>query len=191
MPKIRVEVSARHCHLNQKDADILFGKNHKFKVLKMISQPGQYAAAEEVAMKGPKGEFKVRIVGPLRKDSQVELAVTDCYRLGVKPVLKVSGNIKGTPGAVLIGPKGKVTLKQGLIVAQRHLHVSSAEAKVLKVKNGQFVSMKITGPRGLVFNKVAVRLEKNFKKSFQLDTDEGNACGWKPGMTAELIINDQ
>ena len=191
MPKIIVEVSARHCHLSQKDADILFGKNYRFKAMKTLSQPGQYAAMEEVGVKGPKGESKVRVVGPLRKDSQVEMSVTDCYRLGVKPVLKVSGNIKGTPGAVLIGPKGKVTLKQGLIVAQRHLHVSSAEAMALKVKNGQLVKMKISGLRGLIFNNVAVRVDKNFKKSFQIDTDEGNACGWKPGMTADLIINNQ
>lgn len=187
MPKIQVEVSARHCHLSQKDADILFGKNYQFKVMKMVSQPGQYATIEEVIVKGPKGEFKLRIVGPLRQDSQVEIAATDCYRLGIKPVIKVSGSLKGTPGAFLIGPKGKVILRQGVIVAQRHLHISPIEAKALKVKAGQIISMKIKGPRGLIFNNVIVRSGPGHKKSFQIDTDEGNACGWVSGMTAELI----
>jgi len=187
MPKIQVEVSARHCHLSQKDADILFGKNYKFKVMKMVSQPDQFATVEEVMIKGLKSEFKLRIVGPIRKDSQVELSATDCYRLGIKPVIKVSGDIKGTPGAVLTGPKGKITLKQGVIVAQRHLHVSPSEAKDLKVKSGQSVSMGIKGPRGLIFNNVIVRSGAGHKKSFQIDTDEGNACGWKPGIKAELI----
>lgn len=187
MSKIQVEVSARHCHLSQKDADVLFGKNYKFKVMKMVSQPGQFATVEEVVIKGAKSEFKLRIVGPSRSDSQVELATTDCYRLGIKPVIRVSGNIKGTPGAVLIGPKGKVILKQGVIVAQRHLHISPSEAKVLKVKAGQVISMKIKGSRGLIFNNVIVRSGEGHKKSFQIDTDEGNACGWAPGMMAELI----
>jgi putative phosphotransacetylase len=187
MSKIQVEVSARHCHLNQKDADILFGKNYKFKVMKMVSQPGQFATVEEVVIRGPKSEFKLRIVGPLRKDTQIELAGTDCYRLGIKSILRVSGDIKGTPGAVLIGPKGKITFKQGVIVAQRHLHVSPSEAKALKVKSGQLVSMKIIGSRGLIFNNVIVRSGLGHKKSFQIDTDEGNACGWVPGMTSELI----
>lgn len=187
MPKIQVEVSARHCHLSQKDADILFGKDYKFKVLKMVSQPGQFATVEEVILKGSKGEMKLRIVGPIREASQVELATTDCYRLGITPVIRVSGDIKGTPGAEFIGPKGKVSLKQGIIVAQRHLHISPAEAKVSKVKNGQLVSMKIKGPRGLIFNNVIVRSGPGHKKSFQIDTDEGNACGWVPGMTADLI----
>jgi len=187
MPKIQVEVSARHCHLSQKDSDILFGKNYKFKVMKMVSQPGQFATIEEVVIKGPKSEFKLRIVGPIRKDTQVELAATDCYRLGIKPVVRVSGDIKNTPGAVLIGSKGKITLKQGIIVAQRHLHVSASEAKALKVKSGQLVSMKIKGPRGLIFNNVIVRSGPGHKKSFQIDTDEGNACGWVPGLNVDLI----
>jgi putative phosphotransacetylase len=187
MPKIQVEVSARHCHLSQKDADILFGKNYQFKIMKMISQPGQFATVEDVTIKGPKGEFKLRIVGPIRSDSQVELAATDCYRLGIKPVIRVSGDIKGTPAAVLTGPDGKVTLKQGVIVAQRHLHISPSEAKALKVKSGQLVSMKIKGPRGLIFNNVIVRSGSGHKKSFQIDTDEGNACGWVAGMKGELL----
>ena len=143
MPKIIVEVSARHCHLGQKDLEKLFGGGYKMKVWKKISQPGQFAALEEVKIMGSKGMLKVRIVGPVRQESQVELAMTDCYRLGLEAVLRVSGDIKKTPGAILVGPKGKVELREGVIVAQRHLHVSRKEAKELGVKNGDLVSVKI------------------------------------------------
>ena len=187
MIKIPVEVSARHCHLSRKDLAKLFGKGYKLKVLKIISQPGQFAAKEEIKIQGPKGEFKVRIVGPVRKETQIELAATDCYKLGLKPVLRVSGNIKGTPGAILIGPKGNIKIRQGVIVAQRHLHLSPYEAKSLKLKSGKLVSVKIKGPRGLIFDNVIVRSGAGHKKSFQLDTDEGNACGWMPGIKGELI----
>lgn len=189
MSKIIIEVSARHCHLCQKDMDKLFGKGSKLTVLKKVSQPGQFSANEEVKIIGSKGEMKLRIVGPIREKTQVELPVTDCYRfLGIEPVLRVSGDIKGTPGAVLVGPKGKIEIKEGVIVAQRHLHVSDKEANDLGVKNGDLVSVKISGVRGLTFDKVIVRAGKGHKKSFQIDTDEGNACGWRPGVQGELII---
>jgi len=187
MIKIKVEVSARHCHLSQRDLVKLFGANYQLKVLKMVSQPGQFATQEEIKIQGPRGELKLRIVGPIRQDTQIELAATDCYKLGIKPVLRVSGKVKGTPGAVLIGPKGKIKIKQGVIVAQRHLHLAPNEAKSLKLKNGQLVSIKINGSRGLTFNNVIVRSGVGHKKSFQIDTDEGNACGWQPGIKGELI----
>ncbi|MDD5341566.1 MAG: phosphate propanoyltransferase [Patescibacteria group bacterium] len=189
MPKIQVEVSARHCHLSKNDLEKLFGKGYKLTVLKKVSQPGQFSANEEIKIIGSKGELKLRVVGPIREKTQVELPVTDCYRfLGIEPVLRVSGDIKGTPGAVLVGPKGRVEIKEGVIVAQRHLHVSDKEAKDLKVKNGDLVSVKIKGVRGLTFDQVIVRAGKEHKKSFQIDTDEGNACGWRPGLEGELII---
>ncbi|MCX6742749.1 MAG: phosphate propanoyltransferase [Candidatus Parcubacteria bacterium] len=187
MIKIPVEVSARHCHLSRKDLAKLFGSGYKLKVLKIISQPGQFAAKEEIKVQGSRGELKVRIVGPIRRETQIELAATDCYKLGLKPVLRVSGNIKGTPGAILIGPKGNIKIRQGVIVAQRHLHLSPSEAKSLKLKSGKLVSVKIKGPRGLIFDNVIVRSGAGHKKSFQLDTDEGNACGWMPGIKGELI----
>ncbi|MFA5188717.1 MAG: phosphate propanoyltransferase [Patescibacteria group bacterium] len=186
MTKLPVEVSARHCHLSQKDLAKLFGNGYKLKVLKIISQPGQFAAKEEIKVQGLKGELKVRIVGPMRAETQIELAATDCYKLGIKPVLRVSGNIKNTPGAILIGPKGKIKINKGVIVAQRHLHLSPAEAKQLKLKNGNLTSVKIAGSRGLIFNNVIVRSGLSHKKSFQVDTDEGNACGWRTGMKGEL-----
>jgi len=187
MIKLPIEVSARHCHLSQKDLTKLFGLGYKLKVLKMLSQPGQFAAKEEIKVLGSRNELKVRIVGPLRKDTQIELAATDCYKIGVKPVLRVSGNVKNTPGAILIGPKSKIKINQGVIVAQRHLHLAPNEAKSLKLKRGQLVSVKIKGSRGLTFNNVVVRSGEMHKKSFQIDTDEGNACGWVPGMKGELI----
>lgn len=187
MSKIQIEVSARHCHLNQQTVNILFGNNYQIKVLKMVSQPGQFASVEEVTIKGPKGEQKLRIVGPVRPDNQVELAITDCFKLGIKPVLRVSGQIKGTPGAILIGPRGKLEIKEGVIVAQRHIHLSVKEALSLKLKNGRLVKVKVTGSRGLIFDQVVVRSGQGHKKSFQIDTDEGNACGWVMGQKGELI----
>lgn len=187
MIKIPIEVSARHCHLSPQDLAKLFGRGYKLKVLKFLSQPGQFAAKEEIKIIGPKGESKVRIVGPERLNTQIELAATDCFKLGIRLVLRVSGNIKNTPGAILVGPKGKIKIKEGVIVAQRHLHLTPNEAKSLKLKRGDIVSINIKGLRGLIFSKVIIRSGIRHKKSFQIDTDEGNACGWAPGMTGELI----
>jgi len=187
MSKIIIEVSARHCHLTQDHVDILFGKGYQIKVLKMVSQPGQFASKEKITLKGPKGELSLRIVGPVRSKTQVELSTTECIKLGIKPVLRVSGDIKNTPGAVLIGPKGRVKINQGVIVAQRHVHLAPAELKQLKLRKGQLVKVKISGPRALVFDKVITRTGEGHKKAIQIDTDEGNACGWIPGMKGELI----
>ncbi|MFC1599038.1 phosphate propanoyltransferase [Patescibacteria group bacterium] len=187
MAKIIIEVSARHCHLTRKDVDKLFGKGYQLKVLKMVSQPNQWASKEKINIKGPKGELALRIVGPERSKTQVELSITECIKLGIKPVLRVSGNLQGSSGCMLIGPKGKIKINQGVIVAQRHVHLAPKEAKALKVRNGQKVSVKISGPRSLVFNQVVVRSGDGHKKSIQIDTDEGNACGWLSGIKGEII----
>lgn len=187
MIKVPIEVSARHCHLCQADIDKLFGKGYQLKVFKKVSQPGQFASAEEIKIKGPKGLVSLRIVAPARSKTQVELAITDCYRLGLKPVLRVSGRLDKTTGAILVGPKGQIKLKEGVIVAQRHLHLSDNEARNLHLKNGQRISVQIKGPRALVFNNVVIRAGKTHKKALQIDTDEGNACGWQPGMKAEIL----
>jgi propanediol utilization protein len=187
MTKISVEVSARHCHLSQSDLEKLFGKGYKLKQFKKISQLGQFAAKEEIKILGPKGELKIRIVGPVRQQTQIELAITDCYKLGLKTVLRSSGLVKSTPGAILIASKKRIKIKNGVIVAMRHLHLAPAEAKSLKLKNGQLVSVRIAGPRGLIFNNVIIRVAKGYRKSFQIDTDEANACSWMPGMKGELI----
>ena len=187
MVQVPIEISARHCHLNAADLAQLFGAGYKLKSLKKVSQPGQYASAETLTIKGPKAELGLRIVAPLRAKTQIELAITDCLRLGIKPVLRVSGQVAKTPGALLIGPKGQVRLKQGVIVAVRHLHLSDKEANLLKLKNGQRIAVKIKGPRALTLENVVVRSGKKHKKALQLDTDEGNACAWHPGLKAEII----
>lgn len=186
MIKVPVEVSARHCHLSQQHIDNLFGKGYQFKLYKKVSQPGQYATQEKIIVKGPKGELSLRIVAPARTESQIELSITDCFTIGIKPVFRISGNLKGTAGGFLIGPKGKVKIKQGIMVAQRHLHAAPEELKRLKLKKGQNISIKINGQRGLVFDNVIVRSNGNHKLSFQIDTDEGNSCGWKKGLKGEI-----
>lgn len=187
MNKIPVEVSARHCHLTRGDIDKLFGKGYQLKVFKKISQPGQFAAKEEVKIAGPKGELSFRIVAPARTMTQVELSVTECYRLGIKPVLRLSGEQKDTPGVLLIGPKGKIKINKGVLVSKRHLHLSPLELKSLKLKDKQKVSILVKGERGVVFNNVIIRTGKGHKRAFQIDTDEANACGWKPGLKGELL----
>jgi len=187
MTKVPIEVSARHCHLTRQDIDKLFGKVYKLKILKMVSQPGQWASKEKLKIKGSKGELALRCVGPERSKTQVEISTTESFRLGIKPVLRVSGDLKGTPGCVLIGPKGKIKLKNGVIVAQRHVHLSPSEVKNLKLRKGQNVKVKISGQRALIFDKVIVRTGEGHKKSIQIDTDEGNACGWSQGMNGEIL----
>lgn len=188
MIKVPVEVSARHCHLSRQHIDKLFGKGYQLKELKKVSQPGQYASKEKIKIKGPKGELSLRIVAPERKQTQVELTATECYWTGIKPVLRISGDLKGSAGAVLIGPKGQIKINKGVIVAQRHLHLSSDELKKLKLRKGQNISIKVKSKRGLRFDNVVVRTGDEHKMAFQIDTDEGNGCGWKPGLRGELVV---
>jgi len=176
--KVTIEISARHIHLCQKDLDYLFGKNYKLKKLKKLSQAHDFAAKEKIDMKLGKSILKgVRIVGPVRKETQIEISLTDAFNMGVKSVLRLSGNLKGTPGAILIKGKKKIKIKQGVIIAQRHLHCSPGEAKLLKLKNGIFVSIKVEGKRGATFHNIKVRAKQGYKLSLHLDTDEGNAAG--------------
>jgi len=176
--KVTIEISARHIHLCQKDLEALFGKGYELKQFKKLSQAHDFAAKEKINIKIGKGIVKnVRIVGPLRKETQIEISLTDAFNLDVKPVLRLSGNLKGTPGAVLIKGKKKVRIKQGVIIAQRHLHCNLEEAKILKLKNGIFVSIKVEGKREATFHNIKVRAKQGYKLSLHLDTDEGNAAG--------------
>lgn len=187
---IAVEVSARHAHLSQNDLEALFGKDYQLKELKKLSQPGQFAAMETVTVKTDKDYLeKVRIIGPVRDKTQVELSKTDARLLGINAPLSVSGNLKGSVGATLIGPAGEVELTEGVIVAQRHLHVATTEAKELGLQDGQLIKIKLSGERGLVFEQVVVRAKEDFKLVCQIDTDEANAAGLVENKTAgELII---
>lgn len=187
-PRIKLEVSARHIHLSPEHLAKLFGKNYTLRVQHKISQPGQFAAKEKVVICGPKGKLNTRIIGPVRSQTQVELSMTDCFNLGLKPVLRLSANLKNTPGCLILGPKGQIRLLQGVIVAQRHLHLSLAEAKLWRLKHGSIVSLQIRGNRSITFHKVAVRSRQGIDKmSFMLDTDEANAVGAKGGELVELV----
>jgi putative phosphotransacetylase len=177
--KTPIEVSARHLHLSLHDCEKLFGKNYKLTKLRDISQPGEFAAQETVVVKTEKSGFeKVRIVGPLRKKTQVEISKTDAYKLGINPPLRQSGDLKKSVGCLLIGRKGKVNLKQGVIISQRHLHIDNLTAKKFGLRNNQSVSVKINSlTRPTTFYKVIVRVADNYKLGFHLDTDEANAAG--------------
>jgi len=188
MKKVRVEVSARHVHLSQADQDKLFGSGHEMKVIKDLSQPGQWAAEETVIVRGPKSELKLRNLGPCRGQTQVELAKTDCFALGIKAELRLSGDLKGTPGCKIIGPQGEIDLTEGCIVPLRHIHISDKQAAERGLKGGDKVRVAVPGPRGVVFEEVSVRVNPNFDLACHLDTDEGNAA-WADmkGVDGEII----
>ncbi len=176
--KIPVEVSARHCHLSKQDLEKLFGLGHELKKIKQLSQPSDFAAEESAAIKSYSNVLEnIRIVGPVRESTQVEISKTDALKLGVDVPIRLSGDISGTPGITLIGPEGKIELKEGLIIAQRHLHCATDEAKKLKLKNGQTVSVRINSERPVIFENVIVRVKDDYKLCLHLDTDEGNAAG--------------
>lgn len=178
MIKVKVEISARHAHLCQADLEKLFGKGYRLKSIKELSQEGEFAAEETVALVGPKKKLEnLRIVGPVRSETQVELSHTDCFSLGIDAPLRLSGDVEGSAGAKLVGSVGEVDLKEGVIVAKRHLHLNSEEAKKLNLKNDDLVRVKVGGERGLIFDNVVVRIKSNFKMSVHIDTDEANAAG--------------
>lgn len=186
--KVQIGLSNKHVHLNEKDIDTLFGCQHALCATKDLVQPGQFAAEEKVDIVGPKGTLKgIRVLGPARKETQVELAMTDARAIGIKAPVKESGKLEGTPGCTLIGPCGSVEIDHGVIVALRHVHLSPDEAKEAGVKDKDWVSIKIQGERGLTFSNVLVRSGEAHKSEFHLDTDEGNASGCGPDSVGELV----
>lgn len=186
--QLPVALSNRHIHVSQKDLDILFGEGYELTKMKDLSQPGQYACEEKVDIVGPKGTLKgVRILGPVRPQTQFELSVSDAFALGVKPMIKNSGDITGTPGAKIVGPKGEVEIEEGIIVAARHIHMHTQDGKDFGVADKEIVSIKVGGERGLVFNNVLVRVADSFALEMHVDIEEGNAAGVKNGDLVELI----
>lgn len=176
--KIPVEVSARHCHLAKQDLEKLFGIGHELKKIKQLSQPSDFACEETISIQvGSKKIESVRIVGPLREQTQVEISLTDAVGSGVMPPVKLSGNLEGTGSVVLEGPEGVANLSEGLIVALRHIHCATEEAFKLGLKNGDNVSVRVEGQRPIIFENVAVRVRDDYKLCLHLDTDEGNAAG--------------
>lgn len=183
-----IAMSNKHIHLGQEDLDILFGEGYELCKFKDLSQPGQYACEEKVDVVGPKGTVKgVRILGPVRGETQFELSVSDAFSLGIKPVIKNSGDIKDTPGVKLVGPKGEVELSEGAIVAARHIHMHTSDAENFEVKDNDLVQIKVDGPRSVVFNDVLVRVSDKFALEMHVDVEEGNAAGVKNGQLVELI----
>jgi len=180
--------SARHVHISAKDLEKLFGSGYRLTQNKSLTQPGQFACGEKVTVKGPKGELKnVRILGPERDQTQVEISVTDSYKLGIKPDIRMSGDIKGTPGAVLEGPAGQVELSEGVIVSARHVHINEEQAALYKLKNGDIISLKKSGDRETVYGNVVVRSGNTHSLELHIDTDEANAGMVKNGELLELI----
>lgn len=175
--KIPVGVSNRHFHVSQEDLEILFGTNYELTKKSDLKQPGQYACNETVTIRGPKGEFnKVRILGPVRKQSQVEISKTDSFRLGIRPPIRESGCLSGTPGLEVVGPKGTVVLQEGAIIALRHIHMTPSQAQAMGVKDKDIVEVETFGERHGIFGDVLVRVSDQFSLEMHVDVDEANAC---------------
>lgn len=176
--KIPIEVSARHCHLSKEDLEKLFGVGYELNVLKTLTQPSDFASKETIDIQfGPQRIERVRVVGPTRKQTQVEISKTDAIFLGVNPPLRLSGNLKDSSAVILKGPKGQVELKEGLIIARRHIHCSTKEAKEIGLRQGQLTSVEVKGDRATTFHCIEVRTGENYKLCLHLDADEGNAAG--------------
>lgn len=189
MIKVPIEVSARHIHLSKEDKEILFGKGYELKKAKQLYQPRDFLAEEKLIIeKGERRILNVAIVGPERTKTQVELSHTDLIFLKLEPVVRDSGDIKGSPGATLIGPAGKVNLKEGVINTWRHIHLNPKEAKNLGLKNGQMVSVKTAGECSITFHNVKIKVGDNYRLCLHLDTDEGNAAGITKKGEGEIII---
>jgi putative phosphotransacetylase len=183
-----VNVSARHCHLTPEAVEALFGKGHQLQVLKWLYQDGQFAAKETVTLIGPRSRVisNLRILGPCRNLNQVELAYTDAIALGFEIPLRLSGNIKGTPGGMLMGPAGFFEMQEGVIRAARHVHMSPVDADFYGVKAGDQMKLTIGGDCGIILDKMLCRVDKSFKLEVHIDTDEGNACNLQSDTPCEL-----
>lgn len=178
MNKILVETSARHVHLSREDLDILFGEGFELTFKKDLSQPGQFATNERVTVVGPKREIaNISILGPVRKQTQVELSATDARSVGIPIVVRESGDLAGTPGCKIVGPCGEVEISEGVIVAKRHIHLTPDSAAEFGVEDKQIVSVEIKGTgRSTVFGDVVIRVSEKFAPAMHIDTDESNAC---------------
>lgn len=189
--KVPVGISNRHVHLSREHLDILFGERYELTKIKDLRQKGQFAAEETIDLEGPKGKIShVRILGPDRANTQIEISKTDGYVLGVNPPMRDSGDLAETPGITIIGPKGRVTLQEGLIIAARHIHMNETDAAKIGVNDNEHVSVRVEGERSLILEKVLCRVHPSFVLEFHIDTDEGNAAGLTNGDTVEIIEVD-
>ena len=188
MKKILVETSARHIHLSQEALEALFGKGATLTNKKDLSQPGQFACEEKVELVGPKSSMKVSVLGPVRKDTQVELSLTDARSLGVSAPVRESGDIAGTTGLTLRGPAGEYVIAEGVIAAKRHIHLTPADAAEFGVQDKQIVKVKLNTERPLIFDGVVVRVNENFAAAMHIDTDESNAACAFGNVDGEIIL---
>lgn len=186
---VPVGISNRHIHLTREHVDILFGKGYELTKLKELSQPGQFACKEQLTLVGPsmRAIEGVRVLGPERKRSQVEISRTDSYVLKVKPPVRESGDIDGSAPITIIGPKGIVTLNEGCIIANRHIHMSEEEGKAFGVTDGEYVEVEVNGERRSMFYDVQVRVSPAFRLEMHVDTDDANAAGIGNGFKVKLI----
>ena len=186
---VPIGVSNRHVHLSQEDLEALFGPGYQLTPIKPLSQPDQFASQETVTVVGPKGKIeKMRVLGPLRPQTQIEISITDSFALGIKPSIRMSGKLADTPGAKIIGPAGEVDVKEGVMVAARHMHISKREAEAYGLKDGQTVGLKVPGERALVFENVLVRSGDGHELEVHLDVDEANAAKLKNNDILEIIV---
>ena len=187
---ISVGISNRHIHLCQEDVEALFGSGYQLTIKKWLKQPGQYATAETVTIVGPKGSLaNVRVLGPTREKSQLEISKTDSFALGVKAPINESGDLTHAGAVCVLGPKGMVTLKQNVIVAKRHIHMSPMDAAKFNVVNKQLVAIKTSREREMIFMDTVIRVDDNFRLECHLDTDEANAASLKNGSKVTIIDN--
>ena len=183
---VELEASGRHVHVTAEQAMALFG--HPLTEKRPLSQPGQFLANERLTVVGPKGEFRnVAVLGPERKEAQVEISLTDGKVLGITPPVQLSGNVENSPGAVLIGPVGQVVLGKGVIAAQRHIHMTPTDAVRFGVQDKQAVKLQVFTDRPLIFDDVVVRLSADFADFVHLDYDEANACGFQTGDLGRIL----
>lgn len=188
---VPIGISNRHIHLSRKDLDTCFGEGYELTPMKDLSQPGQYASKETMLVCGPKGVIEnVRILGPIRKDTQVELLAGDNFKLGIKAPLRLSGDIEGSAPVTLIGPKASVNIEKGAMIAKRHIHMTTEDAKNYGVHDGQIVSVEIDGERGGRIDNVIIRANDKSKLDFHIDTEEANALGIVNGTVGRIIMLD-
>ena len=183
---VPMEASGRHVHVTREQAMALFG--HELTPERPLSQPGQYLAKERVRVVGPKGEFRnVVVLGPERKEAQVEISLTDGKTLGIQPPVRLSGDVQDSPGCMLEGPAGKLRLDQGVIAARRHIHLTPEDAKRFGVKDRQVVKLQTFTQRPVVFDDTVVRIREDFDAAVHLDYDEANACGFSRGDLGRIL----
>ncbi|NLJ40470.1 MAG: phosphate propanoyltransferase [Clostridiales bacterium] len=187
---VPIGVSNRHMHLSQGDVERLFGKGYEIVCQRDLSQPGQCAAFETVLLAGPKGSIdRVRVLGPARGQTQVEILRSDTFQLGIKAPIRESGDLAGSGGITIIGPAGSVCLEEGVIIAQRHIHMTPHDADLYGIKDRQMVQMKYQGERGAIFDNVIVRVSDQYALEFHIDADEANGMGIEHGDEAYLLVN--